>query len=61
MLHGARVFEVDVESGAIDTWVRQEDGTVHRETELKQRPKEQELFIIGNNVVRVRKPKNTLG
>ena len=54
MLHGARVFEVDVESGAIDTWVRQEDGTVHRETELKQRPKEQEPFIIGNNVGRVR-------
>ncbi len=54
LLHGARVFEVDMESGVIDTWVRQEDGTVHRETELRQRPKEVEPFIIGNNVVRVR-------
>ena len=33
--HGARVFEVSEENGEIDTWVRQEDGTVHRETELK--------------------------
>jgi hypothetical protein len=32
MLRGARIFELSYEPFTIDTWVRQEDGSVHRET-----------------------------
>lgn len=34
---GARVFEVTLDPYSIDTWVRQEDGTVHRETKPHRR------------------------
>lgn len=33
MQRGARVFEVTMEPYSIETWVRQEDGTIHKETE----------------------------
>jgi hypothetical protein len=32
MQHGARVFEVTLDPYSVDTWVRQEDGSIHRET-----------------------------
>ena len=32
MQRGARVFEVTMDPYSIETWVRQEDGTIHKET-----------------------------
>ena len=43
---GARVFEVDMESGGIDTWVRQEDGSVKSETVEKRRDPKEKLQTI---------------
>ncbi len=43
---GARVFEVDMDTGKIDTWVRQEDGSVHREVEAKRRDPNERLQTI---------------
>lgn len=33
MQRGARVFEVTLEPYSIETWVRQEDGTIHKENQ----------------------------
>jgi len=34
MMRGARVFEVTQNPYSIKTWVRQEDGSIHTETDL---------------------------
>ena len=34
---GARVFEISMDDGRIETWVREEDGVIQRETETKIR------------------------
>ena len=30
LLNGARIFEVDEETGKIETWIRQSDGSIER-------------------------------
>ena len=37
MKHGARVFEVTKEPYSIETWVREEDGTLLKQTQSKPR------------------------
>lgn len=34
---GARIFEVTLDPYGIDTWVREDGGTIHRETQSKAR------------------------
>eukprot|EP00349_Pseudokeronopsis_sp_Brazil_P000071 CAMPEP_0202956268 /NCGR_PEP_ID=MMETSP1396-20130829/775_1 /ASSEMBLY_ACC=CAM_ASM_000872 /TAXON_ID= /ORGANISM="Pseudokeronopsis sp., Strain Brazil" /LENGTH=280 /DNA_ID=CAMNT_0049673199 /DNA_START=284 /DNA_END=1126 /DNA_ORIENTATION=+ len=37
LLHGARVFQVTRDPYSVKTWVRQEDGSVHEETEAQKK------------------------
>jgi len=46
---GARVFEVSLD-GSIETWVREEDGGVRKETEAKIRSGEVQLVRDGRSV-----------